>query len=64
MGFRTDASKTVVIGCEGESSLRALDDIFEITGVTGHDWTHPGGQMSWRKDNKAQQEQLPPLSTP
>ena len=28
----------MVIGCEGGSCIRALDDIFEITGVTDHDW--------------------------
>ena len=57
--------KAVVIGCGGGgSSIRALDNIFEFTDVTNHDWTHPGGQTSWRKDNKAQQEQLPPLSAP
>ena len=55
--------KNVVIGCGEGSSIRARDDIFEFTDVTNHDWTHPGGQTSWRKDNKAQQEQLPPLST-
>ena len=48
----------------GGSSIRALDDIFEFTGVTNYDWTHPGGLTSWWKDNKAQQEQLPPLFTP
>ena len=48
----------------GRRSIRARDGIFEFTDVTNHDWTHPGGQTSWRKDNKTQQEQLPPLSTP
>ena len=30
--------KAVVIGCGGGSTIRALDDIFEITGVTDHVW--------------------------
>ena len=30
--------KTVVIGCGGGNSIRALDDIFKFTGVTDHDW--------------------------
>ena len=55
--------KGVVIGCGGGSSIRALDGIFDFTGVTDHE-THPGGQTSWRKDNEAQQKQLPPLPTP
>ena len=56
--------KAVVVGCGEGGSIRALEDIFEFTGVTDHDWTHPGGQTSWKKDSKAQQEQLPPLPTP
>ena len=56
--------KAVIIGCGGGNSIQALNDIFEFTGVTDCDWTHPGGQTSWRKDNKAQQEQLPPFSSP
>ena len=45
----------------GGGSIRARDDIFEFTDVTNHDWTHIAGQTSWRKDNKTQQEQLPPF---
>ena len=30
--------KTVVIGCGRGSYIRALDDIFEFTGVTDHAW--------------------------
>ena len=30
--------KDVVIGCGRGSGFRALDDIFEFTGVTDHDW--------------------------
>ena len=29
--------KAVVIGCAGGGGIRALDDIFEFTGVTNHD---------------------------
>ena len=30
--------KAVVIGCGGGSSIRALNDIFDFTGITDHDW--------------------------
>ena len=30
--------KAVVIGCGRGSCIRTLDDIFEFTGVTDHDW--------------------------
>ena len=38
LDFAPMLPKAVVTGCGEGSSTRALDDVFELTGVTDHDW--------------------------
>ena len=61
LDFASMLPKAVVIGCWGRVAFERWMPFSKPQGVTDHDRTHPEGQTSRRKDNKAQQEQLPPL---
>ena len=64
IGFRTVAPKSYSHRMRGGVSFEHGMTFPNSQDVADNDWTHPGGQTSWRKNNTAQQEQLPPLSTP